>query len=150
MVGVSIMCVSILMASLQKTWITFVLFYCIGFPIGIGIVYFVPLMCGWEWFPDNKGLVSGLVVGGFGFGAFIFGYITTAIVNPDNVKTAIPEDGSGDMDKLFPKSVSDKVPYMYHFCLVIWAILGILAACGVSRNPEYVQKEKIKERRETI
>ena len=52
-------------------------------------------MCGWEWFPNNKGLVSGLVVAGYGFGAFIFGFITTHIANPNDFKPEIPDDGSG-------------------------------------------------------
>ena len=102
LVGVIIMITSIYLASIQKTWIGFVLFYCLGFPFGIGCVYFVPIVCGWEWFPENKGLISGLTLAGFGFGASIFGYITTAIANPDNLKTAIPQDGLGTFEKLFP------------------------------------------------
>lgn len=54
------------------------------------------------------------------------------------------------MDKLFPESVSDNVPKMYHVCLVLWTILGVLAASGVSRNPDYVEKEKLQKRIETI
>ena len=52
------------------------------FPAGTGLVYCTPIVCGWEWFPDNKGLVSGLIAGGYGFGAFIFGFLTTRIANP--------------------------------------------------------------------
>jgi len=139
------MCSSIFLASLQKTWTGFVIFYGIGYPVGNGLVNYVVIMCGWEWFPHNKGLVSGLIIGGFGFGSSIFGYITTAVVNPDNLKIAIPQDGSGTTDKLFPKSVADKVPEMLNYCLAIWTILGLLG-CGVSRNPEYVEKEKLNKR----
>ncbi len=39
---------------------------------GIGLAYVVPLAVGLKWFPDKKGLVSGLAVAGFGFGAFIW------------------------------------------------------------------------------
>ena len=39
---------------------------------GIGIAYVVPLATAVKWFPDKKGLVSGLAVAGFGFGAFIW------------------------------------------------------------------------------
>jgi len=36
---------------------------------GIGIGYVVPIAVGMKWFPDKKGLISGLAVAGFGFGA---------------------------------------------------------------------------------
>lgn len=38
----------------------------------LGIAYTPPLQALIEWFPDRKGLASGLVVGGFGSGAIIF------------------------------------------------------------------------------
>lgn len=39
---------------------------------GIGFAYVVPIAVGVKWFPDKKGLLSGLAVAGFGFGAFIW------------------------------------------------------------------------------
>jgi len=39
---------------------------------GIGLVYVVPIAVGVKWFPDKKGLVTGLAVAGFGFGATIW------------------------------------------------------------------------------
>lgn len=39
---------------------------------GIGLGYVVPIAVGVKWFPDKKGLVSGLAVAGFGFGAYIW------------------------------------------------------------------------------
>jgi len=37
--------------------------------IGIGLGYVVPIAVGMRWFPDKKGLITGLAVAGFGFGA---------------------------------------------------------------------------------
>lgn len=51
----------------------------------MGISYFTPLMTGWEWFPEKKGTISGIVLGTLGSSAFFFGFITLFIVNPDNV-----------------------------------------------------------------
>lgn len=36
---------------------------------GIGFGYVVPIAVGMRWFPDKKGLITGLAVAGFGFGA---------------------------------------------------------------------------------
>jgi len=39
---------------------------------GIGLGYVVPIAVGIKWFPDKKGLISGLGVAGFGFGATLW------------------------------------------------------------------------------
>ncbi len=39
---------------------------------GIGLAYVCPIACGMRWFPDKKGLITGLAVAGFGFGALIW------------------------------------------------------------------------------
>jgi len=39
---------------------------------GIGLGYVCPIATGVKWFPDKKGLVTGLAVAGFGFGALIW------------------------------------------------------------------------------
>ena len=64
---------------------------------GIGLAYVVPIAVGVKWFPDKKGLITGLAVAGFGFGATIwvkladswFGGLlnTTTIFNLSNVQS---------------------------------------------------------------
>ena len=39
---------------------------------GIGLGYVVPIKIGIAWFPDKKGMISGLAVAGFGFGATLW------------------------------------------------------------------------------
>jgi MFS family permease len=39
---------------------------------GIGLGYVVPISVGVKWFPDRKGLITGLAVAGFGFGATVW------------------------------------------------------------------------------
>jgi MFS transporter, OFA family, oxalate/formate antiporter len=89
-IGGVIMITAIVISTYMKTWWTFIAFYSFMFPVGIGLVYWPPIICAWEWFPERKGLISGLVIGAFGFGAFIFGFITTAIANPWNDKSEKP------------------------------------------------------------
>lgn len=140
LLGSLIMLGSILAASYMKTWWTFVIFYAFGFPIGIGLVYWTPIICAWEYFPNRKGLISGLVIGAFGFGAFIFGFVSTGVANPEDAKPRVPDDGSGTTDKLFPKEVAERVPEMFRTCLMYWAALSFVAICTVSRNPEATRK----------
>jgi OFA family oxalate/formate antiporter-like MFS transporter len=39
---------------------------------GIGLGYVVPIAIGVKWFPDRKGMITGLAVAGFGFGATLW------------------------------------------------------------------------------
>lgn len=43
---------------------------------GIGFGYVCPLTTGMKWFPDNRGLVTGVAVAGFGGGAIILSSLT--------------------------------------------------------------------------
>jgi len=52
----------------------FIQLLCIGIVggAGIGLAYVVPIAVCVKWFPDKKGLITGLAVAGFGFGATIW------------------------------------------------------------------------------
>ena len=51
---------------------------------GIGFAYVCPIAALVKWFPDLKGLITGIAVAGFGAGALVFTQVETAL---------IPEDG---------------------------------------------------------
>lgn len=48
---------------------------------GIGIAYGVPISTCVKWFPDKRGMISGLAVMGFGIGSVAFAPIATALVS---------------------------------------------------------------------
>ena len=52
-------------------WMLTILIGVIG-GAGIGIGYVVPIAVGMRWFPDKKGMITGLAVAGFGFGAMLW------------------------------------------------------------------------------
>ncbi len=47
---------------------------------GIGLAYVCPIAALVKWFPDKKGLITGLAVAGFGFGALIWIKLTEGFV----------------------------------------------------------------------
>jgi MFS family permease len=105
--------------------------------IGYGLLFWTPILCSWEWFgKEDRGKATGIILAGFGVSPFIFGIITTAIVNPDNVKR---NKDSHTGQSFFPESVSGKIPEMYRICLAIWAVLALISLLTVRRNPEQVQ-----------
>lgn len=62
----------------------FTIMYSVSFGLCNGLAYTVPLKVCWDHFPDRKGTVSGVVIGGFGLGSLIFGFISTLLINADN------------------------------------------------------------------
>ena len=57
--------------------------------IGFGIIYFVPILCAWTYFPNRRNLVAGLILMCFSLNAIVTSAITTHIVNPYNDKPDI-------------------------------------------------------------
>jgi MFS transporter, OFA family, oxalate/formate antiporter len=49
--------------------------------IGIGAAYVCPIATCVKWFPDKRGLVTGLAVAGFGAGAFFFAPLAKALIS---------------------------------------------------------------------
>ncbi len=66
--------VGYVLASLALRWDMLALFY-VGYGViggaGIGLGYVTPVATVAKWFPDKKGLATGIVVMGFGVGAFL-------------------------------------------------------------------------------
>jgi OFA family oxalate/formate antiporter-like MFS transporter len=48
---------------------------------GLGMVYIVPIAMLQKWFPDKPGLITGLAVAGFGFGAVITAPVGQALID---------------------------------------------------------------------
>jgi OFA family oxalate/formate antiporter-like MFS transporter len=62
----------IMLASTATSLTQLYLYYGIIGGAGIGMAYVCPLATCQKWFPDKRGLISGLAVAGFGAGALVF------------------------------------------------------------------------------
>ena len=82
MIGLTMILMAVLFA---YTFEAFLCLFSIGFGICNGLTYMVPMQHGWLWFPNNPGLVSGIIIGGFGIGTFVFSLVCSSLVNPDGV-----------------------------------------------------------------
>ena len=55
---------------------------------GLGVAYIVPIAMLQKWFPDKKGLITGLAVGGFGFGAVLTSPVAQWLIEQDPAQPA--------------------------------------------------------------
>jgi OFA family oxalate/formate antiporter-like MFS transporter len=71
--GIGLLLAGLGTAALGKWW----LYLCYGLigGIGGGMAYVTPVAVIAKWFPDRRGMATGLVVMGFGFGAFFYNQI---------------------------------------------------------------------------
>ncbi|TAL35049.1 MAG: MFS transporter, partial [Spirochaetes bacterium] len=93
--------------------------------LGNGFGYVTPIATLIRWFPDKRGLVTGLAVMGFGAGAFFMGQIAPAMINSFKVVQTI--DG-------VEKITSSGVATTFYIWGVIFLVL-VSAAAQMFKNP---------------
>mmetsp|Transcript_20878 Transcript_20878/g.25633 ORF Transcript_20878/g.25633 Transcript_20878/m.25633 type:complete len:262 (-) Transcript_20878:1209-1994(-) len=94
--------------------------FSVGFGICNGLTYMVPMQHGWLWYPERPGLISGIIIGGFGIGTFVFCLVSEHLVNPEGIS-------SDDQD--YEQVVIENVPRMMMvlaICNIATAIASIL------------------------
>ena len=77
LLGCALMVLGTYMGSFQTRLLPFMGFYSLAAGLGTGMSYSTPMIAGWSWFPESKGLISGLILFGFGAGAFVFNKVGT-------------------------------------------------------------------------
>jgi len=106
---------------------------------GSGLVYMVPLKNAWNYFPEQKGLVSGIIVCGFGLSSFIFSYVSKIIANP--------LDKESNDEGFLGRSVTKRVTRMFIWFAIIYSLLGIIAAMlYITYKPDTEETELVENR----
>ena len=135
-----IMASGLFVASYIKDFYLFAAVY--GLVVGIcdGILYTLPLWASWKYYPHRKGLVSGVTVGGFGIGTFLFCLLGQQLVNPDNQKATIPGI-SGEM--FYNEDVYSRVPSMLRVMALIVLILAAIGVSCIQLKPKHDGEQEI-------
>jgi OFA family oxalate/formate antiporter-like MFS transporter len=88
LVGGVIYSVGMMLASLVETpdqlWLL-ILTYGLIAGLGLGAGYIVPIAMLVKWFPDRRGLITGIAVAGFGAGALITAPVANRLIDPTDV-----------------------------------------------------------------
>ncbi len=82
-VGGLLLAVGLIVASQAASLAMFVVGFSVLGGIGIGAAYVCPLATCVKWYPDKRGLITGLAVAGFGAGGLVFTPVAKALIaNP--------------------------------------------------------------------
>jgi len=131
--GVGCIAAAAFVVSFISNYILFIIIYTVMVGLSSGLVYMVPVVCGWKYFPKRKGLVSGTIIAGYGFGSFTFNLIALQLVNPENKE--IPPG-----QKYFEEDVYSRVPFMFRILSLMYLVIGIFG-CLLVKMPKSVPIE---------
>jgi len=128
--------------------------------LGCGLGYIAPVSTLVRWFPDRRGMATGLAIMGFGGGAFVAGYLNVALIARFGIATAVmllgacylllmlvgaqllrrpPEDWMAEAGASTAGTAADRVPAGLtrneairtpQFAL-LWLMLGINVTAGI-------------------
>jgi len=98
-----------LTASFQTSLNNFLIAYSLG-SFGNGMMFMVPLVCAWDYFPERKGLTTGVIEASYGLGPFFYNRFATYLINPDDANA--PIEINKDVH-YFTKEVAERVPFCY-------------------------------------
>jgi OFA family oxalate/formate antiporter-like MFS transporter len=76
-----------LAVQLESLWLFYLCYGVIG-GIGLGLGYITPVSTLVKWFPDRRGLATGMAIMGFGFAALIFGPVMQSLFDSVGVSNA--------------------------------------------------------------
>nr|KAG5692652.1 hypothetical protein BaRGS_022652 [Batillaria attramentaria] len=103
--------------AVQVSFVLTVVTYGLVNGIPSAILYPAPIKIAARWLPHKVGLVSGLVLTGYGCGAFAWNQVITWYINPDNLQ---PDVKDGDDVYYSQPSVLEAVPKCFLF--LVWHI----------------------------
>ncbi|EGR30604.1 major facilitator superfamily protein, putative, partial [Ichthyophthirius multifiliis] len=133
-VGIAFLSTFFQLLSIIKNFylIAFIYIFCIA-PI-YGILYMVPFLCSWRYFPTKPGEVNAILQAGYGFGSAIFSYFSYIIVNYQNDQPKRNEYENGENSVYFEECISYNTPSMMTFFAVSFVILGTFSLIFLKNN----------------
>ena len=110
--------------------------YCamIIFGVAIGFSYMAVMRNAWLYFPDKKGLISGVILFGYGLSALIFTWVSDSIVNPKFEKVSA--------NGFFAPEIANRT---YNFIFALNVILVAMSIIGYLMIFDYYTLESSKE-----
>lgn len=121
----------IFICSFVTNFLLFAALYSIILGFGFGLIYMLPIRNAWLFYPERKGMVSGLILSCYSIGAIAWIFLSTALANPDNLPASEHIYNGKEIEKFYPPDspVADNVPNMLcvlSYCFLTMTVLATL------------------------
>ncbi|XP_026193764.1 uncharacterized protein LOC34619819 [Cyclospora cayetanensis] len=127
-------------------FLPFLLSYGVLYGFGLGVAYTNPLVAALRWFPDQQGLVSGLITAGFGLGSVLFAPLQQQLLNPTGIPPAwMPYQEAPQELYYDDELILKRVPSLFPRIAFVYAALVAAAASLICNPPDTHEKEEKKQ-----
>ena len=126
-IGGAVYVILMFTASFTTNFTTFKILYPLAWSFNNGMAYYAAANEAWKFFPDKPGFASGIILSGYGMGAFFFDNISTQLINPNNYDVGSPE---------FNEAVKTRFVLMLRWLIVCFSGLILVGAVTIWRGPE--------------
>lgn len=111
---------------------------------GFGMIYMLPIRNAWLFYPDRKGMVSGIILSSYSVGAIVWSFLSTYLANPNNDHTTILIQNGISHEKLFdPDSeVALNTPEMLRVLSYIFLAMALLSTLLITKKTDETKKYK--------
>lgn len=135
---------SVYLSQFAESFEMFILFYCVLAGFGIGIVYFLPVLCGWSYFPTIRPIVAGSILSWFTWVSMGYALYATKLLNPDNAKPTIIVQSGMSVQKFYdPNSPQvEKIPELLTTLAILSLVLALIGIPFIRFNYKEAEKKK--------
>ena len=125
--GMLIIVSGFIIMSFSHNHILTMLAFAIFHGIGNAMTFMAPVIAGWAYFPNRKGMAAGVAIAGVGVGGFLYSIIATKFINPHNKSGEISVPDGTNTDNFFTADVADRFPYGCRMMCIIFAVVTLVS-----------------------
>ena len=142
-IGCILITLSIYLCQFVRSSALVLLLYGVVAGIGEGFVFLIPVKCSLYYYPDWKGLITGLNYAGLSIGLFIFSELFFFLVNPHNKSPDVVRMNGDIEDKYFSNEIAQNFPRALSIMCLIMLVLSIFASLLIRKPGTHWQQIRL-------
>ncbi|KAK8799743.1 hypothetical protein WA158_006291 [Blastocystis sp. Blastoise] len=122
-----------------KYYVAILLLWGLLFGFGCSLCYSTCINASLRWYPKKSGLISGIIVMGYGCGALLFNNVQTLLINPNNIAAVFNETIDA---RIYPIEVTNNVPTLVLVSSISYGILLLIGVIMIFKPQEQKKEEQ--------
>ena len=142
--GSLLITLSVFLTQYARSSTAILLLFGVSAGVGEACVFLTPVVCALHYYPQRKGLITGLSYAGLSLGLFFFSELFFAFANPDNLSPDIEHVHGDVVDLYYSAEVANHYPRSISYISIILLIFSI-AATVLIRMPGAKWKKRLED-----